>query len=289
MTSCGLPILPGEVEISASGLSDLVIDCTTGYALTELQVGFPSPREVVRPRALGNGMIDNSEFSGSRAITLSMRLDTALVPTQTLIDQLLAFCLQTRRPRIAWRLGDTPFPPAPPIPIPYPTSDGRWRSAVVRAADAPLAISGPRYTTIIASFVSVDSFLETKDLSLWAAVPRAAASSVWHQGNAPAPWVISFTGQSINPVIQINGISLSFPAYTLATNRMLTIDLAARTMIESSDLGLAPFVNVYPSSNSYNWSWESLFLQPGLNTFRYNPALPAPANNANLSFRDAWV
>lgn len=289
MTTCALPITPGEIILTADDLDDLAIDCTTGFVATELQVGFPSPRPVVRPRALGDGLIDNSAFLGNRALTLSLTLDTTVAPVQSLVDRLLPFLAQTRRPRLAWRLGDTPYPPAPPAPTPYPTSDGRWRSAIVRGVDAPVIISGPRYLTISASWVTVDAYLETKDLSLWAAGPNGPVETIWHQGNAPAAWVATFTGNAITPSLVINGITLSFPAYTVPVNRRVTIDLAARTIIESTDLGAAPFVNLYPQVNSYSWSWESLFFQPGANTFEYNTGLPVPANNANISFRDAWL
>jgi len=287
--TCALPITPGEILLTADDLPDLAIDCTTGFVATELQVGFPAPRPVVRARALGDGLIDNSAFLGNRALTLSLTLDTTVAPMQSLVDLLLPFLAQTRRPRLAWRLGDTPFPPAPPSPVPYPTSDGRWRSAIVRGADAPLVISGPRYLTVSASWVTVDAYLETKDLSLWAAGPNGPVETIWHQGNAPAAWVASFTGEAITPQLIINGISVSFPAYTVPINRMVTLDLAARTIIESTNLGGAPFVNLYPQVNSYSWSWESLFMQPGSNTLEYNTGLPAPANNVNLSFRDAWL
>jgi hypothetical protein len=289
MTVCGLPIQVGEIELTADGLTDLAIDCASGFAATELQVGFPAPRPVVRARALGDGVLDDSLYFGNRAITLSIRLDTSISPPQPLVDQLLPFLAQSRRPRLAWRMGDTPYPPAPPAPIPVPFSDGRWRSAIVRGTDAPLVISGPRYWTIVLSFVTVDAYLETRELSPWAIGPNAATTTVWHQGNAPAPWVLTFTGNAITPQFIVNGVSISFPAYTAAVTKQVTIDLAARTMIETNIVGAPSPVNVYPQSNSYSWSWSSLYLQPGANTIQYNTGLPSPPNNAQLNFRDTWL
>lgn len=290
--TCALPVPAGEVLITADGLTDLAIDCTTGFVATEMQVGFPSVRPVVRPRALGDGSIDNSAYLGSRAITVSLTLDTTLGTPQSLIDRIMPFMAQTRRPRLSWRLGDT-----------VDTGvgvDNRWRSAVVRGVDAPLVISGPRYFTVVLSFVTIGSYLETKDAHTTTLTTTTTTPSpltpVTNSGTAPSPWVMTLTkpsGADVARQFIFTVGSGTFPGFTvdlyaLVTNDTMVIDSLNRTAIVVDPSGFT-VANLYPHLDTTYWTWQDLWIPPGTSNMQLSILPRDPAMTATFTWRDSWL
>jgi hypothetical protein len=285
--TCALPITPGEILLTADDLPDLAIDCTTGFVATDLQVGFPSVRPVVRSRALGDGAIDNSAFLGARAITLSLTLDTTVGTPQSLIDRIMPFMAQTRRPRLSWRLGDTVNTGV--------GVDNRWRSAVVRGVDAPLVITGPRYWTVVLSFVTIGAYLESKDVHTTTVTTAVGGPSplvpITNSGTAPSPWVMTLVapGASVinNYDFSLPTATLNVQAYNLLSGYTMEIDSLNRTAL--AKVGGVVVDNIYPFIDSTYWEWSDLWFPPGTDNLQLSLSSPGYSVTATFTWRDSWL
>jgi len=289
--TCAIPVPTGEILLTATGLTDLAIDCSTGFVATDLQIGFPSVRPVVRSRALGDGAIDNSAFLGTRAITLSLTFDTTVATPQSLIDRIMPFMAQSRRPRLSWRLGDT-----------VDTGvgvDNRWRSAVVRGVDAPLVITGPRYLTLVLSFVTVGAYLETRDAHTTTLTTTTLTPSpltpVTNSGTAPSPWVMRLTkpgGADISRQFLVTVGSGTFGGfdftYTLFTGDTVVIDSLAKTAVVEDGTGFV-IDNLYPYLDTTYWTWQDLWIPPGTSNMQLSILPRDPAMTATFTWRDSFL
>lgn len=266
---------PGSVVLSADDLTDLSLECDDGYVMTTIDIGFPSERPVVRNRALADGVFDDSKYLGRRAITVTIRLDNRITTTQALFDRLAAFMSQRRRPTLTWALAGSPTD---------------FRSTVVRGVDAPLPISGPKYRTIVCSFVSEGAYLQSpvetcvildpnnpepeigREYNLTfnrVYVPTTPVGGLYvtNLGNAPANWRGTLRYTAINPLITVGSTVMNFSqngGINLITGQTLVIDTEDRTILLNGD----PTLSRYDRVNFEDWSWDDLLLQPGSNLVR---------------------
>jgi len=275
MTTCTpVNLGQGTATLSANGVPALDLACDTGFVLVDLQVGFPAERPVVRSRALADGVFDESTYLGQRAVSVTLRLDHRVMSTQALIDRLMPFMSPRRRPTLTWSLPQTPT---------------ELRSLTLRGVDAPLVISGPKYTTVICSWVSEGSFsvspteqcrsinpLEFVEVGrtypltfdrYYDPQPPVGAFYVINAGSAPAQWTAQIDASIIDPILTINGVSMTFDrngGVNLITGQTLNIDSEARTILLNND----PTISRYDRVNFQDWTWDDLLIQPGQNLVR---------------------
>ena len=99
------------ITLSDPVLGDLELR-STPFVAVSLQIGSPAVREVMRPRALADGMVDDTKYRGARAITVVLRLNenpncgeiAERTTIQGLLDTLLPYTSPRRRPTISWAL-----------------------------------------------------------------------------------------------------------------------------------------------------------------------------------------
>jgi len=285
-------------------LGRLDLDCGIGYVVAQYEIGFPRPREVVRVRPLDDGIIDDTAFVGERAVSVALRLDQRKVATQTLLDLLLPFVHPGRRPRLVWSVErQDGAGPCPPGTAPGP------RSLVVRGADAPVPIAGPRFQTIVCQWIGapfIESVEErcqtwspgetneggrTYDLTFDRVYPASAPSGqiiVVNAGNSPAPWRLTIFGELEDPIVWINDRQITTDGgggTTLGFGQTLVIDTLARTMRLDDD----PADSVYNRSNFTEWEWSDLRPRPGPNTLRIQASNVQPGSAATICWRDTWL
>lgn len=285
----------GTAVLSADDLTDLELTCGEGFVLVDLQVGFPSERPVVRPRALDDGVIDQTTFVGQRAVTVTLRLDQRVMTTQALIDRVMPFLSPRRRPTLTWSL---------------PGSATDYRSLTLRGVDAPLVVQQPKYVTIVCSWVSSDPFLLdpveecesvdpndpaeevgryydlTFDRVYVPALPVGALAAI-NTGTAPTHCVITLTASMINPTVTVNGVDMTFNqngGLTLVTGQTLVIDTQARTILLNND----PNESRYDRVNYEDWSWDDFLLQPGVNVVRLQGTGFTSTTLMTVCWRSAW-
>ena len=284
-------------------LGQLDIDCDDGLVMSQLEIGFPAERAVVRGRALGDGVYDDTRFVGPRIITVAVRFndDRCVDPSrelQALIDSMLGYMSPRRRPRLVWELQ---------------TGSGDLRSAVVRGVDAPVIIEGQRYPTVVFQFATVGSFIELptevcfiRDPNIY--VPEAGREypltfdrvyppsvptdgvAVVNPGNGPADWVATILGPAITPNVIVNGVPIRTDragGVVLIAGQTLVIDTRQRTVLLNND----PNESRYDRLNFEEWTWDDLLLRPGTNVFRFNGpgAWFDTATRLTVCTRGAWL
>ena len=294
MTTCTLGT--GSAMLSAPDLPDLDLDCADGFVLVDLQIGFPAERPVLRPRALADGVIDQSTFLGQRAITVNVRLDQRGTTSQALIDRLMPFLSPRRRVVLTWSL---------------PGSPSELRQIEMRGVDAPLLIEQPKYYTIVCQFVSTGPFLVSPDEQCATVDPLALPEEIgreydlefdreyvptppvggffaFNNGTAPAHWRATIRAQATDPVLTINDSQMIFAqagGITLFTGQTLVIDTLDRTILLNDD----PSESRYDRVNFEDWSWDDLLMRPGSNLFRLQGTNFNFTSQLQVCWRDTYL
>jgi hypothetical protein len=268
--SCVTTLQPGTMALSEQTLGSLDLSCDSGFVLSSFQIGWPAERAVVRNRALADGQLDDTRFVGGRAVTLTLRLDHRVSSTQALLNGLSPYLSARRRPTLTWSLAGSPTD---------------YRSLSVRGVDMPTVIDGPKFPTVVAQFVSSDSFVRapgercvtmlpgegelgrTYDLTFDRTYPPAGpdgSKNVPVYGTAPSDWVGTIFGAIDDPTITVNGITVEFIGLSLTASQTLVIDTAARTVLLDGDATESR----YNLANYTDWTWDDLLLNPGDNIMR---------------------
>lgn len=283
------------IVLDDDDLGELELECDP-FVVASFQIGSAAVRPVMRNRALANGTFDDTRFSGSRAVTVALRLNDSRCkgqPMQDLFDRVLPYMKARRRPRMRWTL-------------PGSTSE---RELVVRGDNAPVVIAGPKYPVLSLSFVGANEIMSpgefcqlldpgadvelgrTYDLAFDRSYPASAVIGdrlINHAGNDDAHWVASIFGIVTNPTLKVNGITINFNVnggLDLIAGTSVVIDTRARTIFLNGD----PASPRYDKTNFTAWSWEDLLLKPGDNTVRFGGSVLGAGGSANLCWRSTWA
>jgi hypothetical protein len=293
---CSPQLGQGTAVLRAQGLADLDLSCGNGWVLTDLQIGFPSERPVVRSRSLADGVIDQSTYVGQRAVTATLTLDNRVATTQSLVDLLMPFVSPRRRPTLTWSL---------------PGSATDFRQLTLRGVDAPLVIERPRYTIITVSWVSeqacmvdpieqclsvdpndpADEIGREYDLDFdrdYVGIVPVGGVLVPNSGTCLASWTITLTASMVDPIVTVNGVQMAFTqngGLTLVTGQTLVIDQQERTVLLNND----PNESRYDRLNFEDWNWDDLALQPGPNIVRLQGSGFTSTSLMTICWRSAWL
>jgi len=293
---CSPQLGQGTAVLRAQGLADLDLSCGNGWVLTDLQIGFPSERPVVRSRSLADGVIDQSTYVGQRAVTATLTLDNRVATTQSLVDLLMPFVSPRRRPTLTWSL---------------PGWATDFRQLTLRGVDAPLVIQRPRYTVITVSWVSeqacmvdpieqclsvdpndpADEIGREYDLDFdrdYVGIVPVGGVLVPNSGTCLASWTITLTASMVDPIVTVNGVQMAFTqngGLTLVTGQTLVIDQQERTVLLNND----PNESRYDRLNFEDWNWDDLALQPGPNIVRLQGSGFTSTSLMTICWRSAWL
>mgnify|MGYP000966307008 CR=1 FL=1 len=274
------------------------------FLVSSFQIGSRAPRGVMRSRALADGMIDDTRYAGSRAVTLAVTVNERdcgpaadRTTIQGLLDRLLPYMQPRRRCTLTWSL---------------PGSDVR-RQLTVRGDSAPVQIENPRHPRLVLQFIAPDGEITTPGVHTLRIDPASDVESgrvystgtelkfdrnypvlgatgsktVTQQGNEPAHWRLTIFGGAVNPFFTINGVTIDMSSnggHTVAAGSSLVIDTRNR-YIWADDSPLTP---KYDRSNFTEWAWSDLLLQPGDNTVRFG-ADTLTGGQAQLEWSDTWA
>jgi len=283
-------------------LGRLDLECDDGFVVAAIEIGFPTSREVVRPRSLADGVFDDSEYLGPRLITVTVRMRSGGCDpsgtSQQLIDQVMAYMSARKRPRLVWSVQ---------------RNMNEFRSSVVRGFDAPVLIDAFAYPTIIFQFVTTEAFLEAPEETCFIANPNVPAVEegrnydltfdrqyapggptdsifVFNPGSAPANWTGTILASADQPNIVVNGTAMRFNAnggVNLIAGQTLNISTQERTILLNND----PTESRYDRVNFEDWNWDQFLLRPGLNVIRFNGTGAWFDGNTRLQVctRGAWL
>lgn len=265
---CPVIIPTGALYIGAYDFTSL-----PGYCVTELQIGWPEVRDVVRPVALGDGTIDDATFYGARAVSVTFRLDQRWQKAQALLD-------------VLYPLTSIKTTQVMAIALPGFDAASDLRYLTVKGLSAPLVVNGPKYLTVTLSFRTVGTPFfsgaiecvtitpsdpgpeagRTYDLTfdrVYAAGNPPNSATITNLGNAPSDWNCALNGSGVNPQITVNGTTLAFTrngGLTLDPTDVVYIDTYSRTIVDAAGNSL------YSQANFEDWTWDDLKLPPGTST-----------------------
>lgn len=272
-------------------LGRLDFTCVNGIIATDFEIGWPEVREVIDPRALSDGNVDTTRYLGSRAVTVSIRYNQNVLPTQDLVDMVTPYVSPRVRPVITWSIQE---PPAGPNYL---------RSLSVRGVGAPLVIdqfkyhtmvlqwvsqdsytSGPTETCAVAGLTGTDEFGREYDLSFDRDYPFSPPYGITlfnTAGNAPMDWIGTVTASITDPNLLVNDTTVQFTGVTLLAGQTIIINTQERTILRNGN----PSDSLYGLTNFAEWDWDSLRLIPGENQIRLQGLLPV----GTPAFTLCWV
>lgn len=260
-------------------LGRLDLECEDGFVVNSFEIGFPTVREVVRGRAVSDGVFDDTAYLGARVITVTLRMVSGgcspAGSSQTLIDQVMPYLSPRRRPRLVWSLQRDP---------------GEMRSAIVRGLNAPLVINQRAYPTVVFQWVTTDAYIESPVLTCqsvrpdsppeeegreydltfdrqYVPIPPVGGFFAFNAGNAPAHWRATISALATDPTLTVGSNQMIFDrngGISLVTGQTLVIDTKERTILLNDD----PLESRYDRVNFEAWAWDDLLMQPGFNLFR---------------------
>jgi hypothetical protein len=281
-------------------LGRLDLECEEGFVVNSFEIGFPNVREVVRGRAISDGVFDDTRYLGSRVVTVSLRFISggcdAVGSSQTLIDKVMPYLSPRRRPRLVWSLQ---------------RDVNEMRSAIVRGLNAPLFITQRAYPTIVFQWVTTDAYAESPietcetirptdppeeigreyDLDFdreYIPIPPVGGFFAFNAGNAPAHWRGTIRATATDPVLTVGSNQMIFDrngGITLVTGQTLVIDTQERTILLNGD----PLESRYDRVNFEDWTWDDLLMRPGFNLFRLQGSDFNFATELEICWRDTYL
>jgi hypothetical protein len=181
----------------------------------------------------------------------------------------------------------------------------------MRGVDAPLVLTGPKYTTITCSWISDSAFLlspteqcETIDPNdlpteigrtynltfnrYYLPTPPVGGIYIVNNGTAPAQWTIEIDASVINPIITVGSTVMNFSqngGISLVTGQTLNISTVDRTILLNND----PTLSRYDRVNFQDWTWDDLALQPGSNLVRLQGTGFTSTTRLTICWQDTYL
>lgn len=267
------------------------------YAVVSFTIGSPEVRAVTRNRALADGLVDDTRYTGGRAVTVALRLNERYCGPdasnmQELYDAILPFMSPRRRPVLRWSL----------------PGSAAQREMTVRGENAPVVVERAKHPALVLQFLGdgeirspevycslIDPTEDTElgrvyDLEFDRSYPPSAGIGdrlITQLGNAPAHWTATIHGPVTDPFIRVNGVEVVWDensGVTLIAGESLAIDTKARTMYLNGD----PSSPRFDRTNFTEWSWDDLLLQPGENTIRFGDSAMV-GGSVQFCWRATWA
>ena len=282
-------------------LGTLDLECGNGFVVSSFEIGWPTVRQVAYSRALSDGTIDTTRYLGGRAVTVALRFDQRVLPTQDLVDLVTPYLSPRYRPTLVWQIQPNDLTgcdqPGPTNPV---------RSLMLRGADAPLVIDGPRYRTLVCQWVAQEPY--TSGLEETCAVASVTGTDEFGRdydldfdrdyplspvygftffntaGNAPMDWTATLTAEITDPEILVNDTTVQFTGLTLTAGQTVEFNTQDRTILRNGDV----LDSVYGLTNFSEWSWDDLRLVPGENKIRLQGSATVGEPSFTLCWFDKW-
>lgn len=286
---------PVELTLSADGLTDLVLTSEAGFCYVDLDLGFPVVRGVVDDRPDADGTDDTTVYFGSRAVSLSMVVQSGGGFTkQENLDRVVRFMSPRLRPELRYVLEE----------------GGDERRVVLRAANVAAPLVAPHWLSAqraLLSWVAPDGVQElaveetglleaAQDIEAGRVYPLTfnreypestpiGVATVTNAGNAPTYPTIECYGPCTNPRVenQTAGLQFELVDLTLAAGEFVEIDMRARTVLLNGLSNQSRYDRVDFATSMW---WPLL---PGDNTLRYYPETFDTGAEAIVRYRSAWL
>lgn len=279
-----------------------------GIACSQFDLGAPAVREYVQERAGVDGVLDRSEFLGSRTFTAELAIfGTATQSKEQLLDRLQALAVPSRRlyvyvRRDTWTAERRMYVrPMPFAVVSDKTAATRFKAslsfvgpagvleATTMAEQAVRPVTGSPGISFPLRLRSVGEYPPSGGFSF------APGTSVPHgtipvAGTLPTPPRFRIFGRARNPAITLRGrtefdVSRVLRVITdIPTGQHLTLDMDSRTALLNDD----PAHSLY---GAIDWEGGSEWynLLPGNNEIDLDVANPDSGTELRVQWRSRWI
>lgn len=274
------------------GTSELELGAATGYAVAEVDLGFPEVRRVADNRPQADGTIDRSQYHGARTVSLDVSVWKESATSLTrLVDDLRAFCRPGARP---WLVFD---------------ADGSERMIRLAVDQQSAPITNPVLRKVRAQWVAPDGRIYATTEKVRAVNPGTEGETgrtynltfnrtypfsggpgslaVTNDGTTVTEPVLRIFGPCTDPIV-INdtvGKRLKFVGLSIAGGEYVEVDVANRT-VRSNGL-TDPGFNRYRYLDFVVSEWWGI--EPGRNVLRFQAATWSVPSQVEVLFRSAWL
>lgn len=206
-----------EFVLTDDDLGELLLSESTGYVVENYDLGWGSVREVTYNRTNDDGVLDLSTLHGARTVTFQLALDGNVDAPTRLRDRLAAYAHPRRRPVLTF----------------VEPGDDRTKRMALRGAAVQSPVAHYKYAKMAVSWLCADGVIEGSTeqtvtlrpgdtsgevgrayplhyLRDYPVSATAGARLITNDGNADAHWTAYLYGAMTNPVLTIDGKSLSF-------------------------------------------------------------------------------
>lgn len=260
---------------------------------TKLDLGSPDIREQVRNRTGASGTYDATQFFGSRAVALDVRLAAAPAKKVDALNKLL----HPRR-RTYLVVNDSDWSPVTTRRVLLRTaqwggeiiSTGSWFRTVQLQWVAPLGVweSESAFTyTVDASIGDTGRSYDLVYPRSYPATGGVGLTQFTNPGNTDSDFVARLYGPCVGPRLtnNVTGESIVFKdSFSLGSGEYVELDVANTTAYLNSDPSLTRM-------NFVDFAQTTWFqVIPGFNAIRYNPVGGVdPGCIAEITFRPTWL
>lgn len=270
---------------------DLMDRLTNGLAISEINMGIPVHREVVKDTPTGDGSTDYTQYFGPRVITMK---GTAFAATAGSRAQALANIQKFIRPNLRSTLT-------------YQFDDDQVaRSIGIRSFDFSAPVNMPGYTAFTASWKAVDpvaygaahilsippfgnfggrAYPKTYPVSYPTGYGGAGLGTINNAGDYPTWPVLRIFGPLSNPAIywQDGSGQIVFTGITVVAGDYLQVDTRNKTVYLNNDSN----ANRYSFLDFTQTTWAPL--QPGNNLLRFIASGALTPASVEVDWNDAYL
>jgi tail protein len=297
---------PAVLTLTLGAATLDLMDAANGFAVEQLDFGYPNVREDISPIPDRNGSWDDTAWFGQRVVSIKgTLLPTSAGSRSKTFDTLAPFLVPSARPTLTFAVD----------------ADTSPRFFTLRAAQLSAPASNPTLTAFSAQWVAADPAAYSIQMNVVTVgatgggqgriyvTPQTGTvtnTSAWtpprvypvlsgglnvsavNQGDLRTPPLIQVFGPCTNPAIYddtvgaVIKVGTATQPLTLAAGDVLTVDGRGRLVY----LGT-------PASSRYNYvdftvsSWW--LLAPGPNALRYVADIATPASYASVAWNDAYL
>lgn len=263
--------------LDLNGATVLLEDPAAGYFCSQLDLGYPTPRDVVNNRPDRNGADDRTQYFGIRTVTIQLEV---LQGAGARVDEIAGlfgpYLDPAQRPVLHYILDRDTNPE---------------RTLTLRAAAFTAPVSGPYQRSIQLQFVAADP-LARDPLTKTATTPLGGMVTIATPGDVPIWPRFRITGPvTAAPMLQFvptAGYIWWFgfiSSFAIAAGHFVDIDTDARTVYRDGDPGS-------PALGSVDWtisSWQPLPPAPSTTDMTLAGTGPSSATHVTAYWQDGYL
>jgi hypothetical protein len=262
-----------------------------GIVVSDVDFGFPAVRAVITNRPGSDGALDDSQFHGSRVVSVTGSVyDGTSFTRPQLLDRFAAYCHPSRRPTLVWsdsgqdlryatlrvdqHSGPRSNPSLTKIQAQWTVPDGVVRSLAERSVDLEpsQAAPGRSFATWNANPLTFPSFI-------------GGPGDALNLGSTWSDWRALVYGPCVGPAITnvSTGATISFSGLTIAAGDYLDVNTATHTAI----------LNSVPGSSRYSFldfatsSWWRL--PPGDSSVTFTAGSSQVPSSCHFVWHDTFL